>query len=332
LEQMYHPLFLLFGVALAGLTLFGAIAIGPYGRRGLRLTLGLMSFAAVLGSALWIITYLAFIDQRRSIEMRLSELRAQALGAGSVLACLERAGDLLDTACGQTLFAAPETLAAANFYTATRLDVFQSAARYSGPRTPQFDDAVGALERSLQQDPLGLTANALVLREGCTAERCDAIALFRDPSRMLSNIRQKTFDANVVRYASGWRAPLPAAASPVSALTTAVPAPPAGGPGGIEARAPIPDKYTLPSADSIPRVSIMNDEPPDRSASAATQAKDRSKSTVHQPVASAPVTEPSPASPQSTPAASPPAGLERLPSIRRERTRPNSPLSITPTQ
>jgi hypothetical protein len=336
LEQVYHPLFLLLGVALAGLPLFGAIAIRPYGRRRLRLALAMISFAAVLGSALWIITYLAFADQRRSIETRLSELRAQALGAGSVLACLERAGDLLGAACAQTLFAAPETLAAANLYTATRLDVLKSAARYGGPRTPQFDDAIAALERSLQQDPLGLTANALMLREGCTAARCDVIALFRDPARLWDNIRQKSYDANIVRYASGWRAPVPAAVSPAAAAPTAapaatVPAPVATAPGG-ESRAPIPDKYALPSADSIPPVSIMNEEPPDRPAAASAQSKDRPKGSVRQPVASAPAPEPSPASTQSTPAASPPAAAEKQPPIRREKARPNAPLSITPTQ
>jgi hypothetical protein len=348
LELVYHPLFLLLGIALAGLAVFGAVAMGPRGGRGLRLTLAMTSFVAVLGCALWIITYLAFIDQRRSIETRLSELRTQALSVGSVLACLERAGELLGTACAQTLFAAPETLAAADFYTATRLDVLKSAARYGGPRTPQFDDAIAALERSLQQDPLGLTANTLMLREGCTAARCDVIALFRDPARLWDNIRQKTYDANIVRYASGWRAPVAAAslaaASPVAASPAAAP-PPAAAPTAApaatvaapltttpsgETRAPIPDKYALPSADSIPPVSIMNDEPADRSASAAAQSKDRPKGTVRQPVASGP--EPSPASPQSTPAASPPATAEKQPAVRREKARPNAPLSIVPTQ
>ena len=63
------------------------------------------------------------------------------------------------------------------------------------------------MQRSLQQDPFGLTANMLVRREGCTAQRCDAIAVFCDPTRVWDNIRQKTFDANVARHAAGWRAP-----------------------------------------------------------------------------------------------------------------------------
>ena len=81
------------------------------------------------------------------------------------------------------------------------------AARYSGPRTAQFDDAIAAVRRSLQQDPFGLTANILVRREGCTAERCDVIGLFGNPTRLWDNIRQNTFDANVARHAANWRAP-----------------------------------------------------------------------------------------------------------------------------
>ena len=176
MEYSYHSLILLVGFAVAGLALFGAIAVGPYGRRGVRSTLALLSFAAFVGSAFWLLTYLGLIDQRRAIEARLAELRAQALSPGSTLACLERTGEIVETACAQTLFAAPETLAAANAYTAARLDCVIAAARYTGPRTQQFGDTVAALQRSLQQDPFGLTANMLVRREGCTAERCDAIA------------------------------------------------------------------------------------------------------------------------------------------------------------
>ena len=164
MEYSYHILVLLSGVALAGLTLFGAVAVGPYGRRSVRLTLVLISCAATIGTALWFVTYLGLIEQRRAIEVRLAELRAQAISPGSAFACLERAGDAVSAACEQTLFSAAVTLAAANFYTAARLDLLVAAARYSGPRTPQFDDAVAALQLSLQQDPFGLTANTLVLK------------------------------------------------------------------------------------------------------------------------------------------------------------------------
>jgi hypothetical protein len=295
--------------------LVAAIAVGPYGRRGVRAAWGLLSFAALLATAGWLMFYLGWIDQRRAIEARLAELRTQALSAGSTLACLERTGETVEGACAQTLFAAPETLAAANVYTSARLDMLIAAARYSGPRTAQFDDAIMAVRRSLQQDPFGLTANILVRREGCTAERCEAIALFSDPARLWENIRQKAFDANVSRYAANWRAPGtpgPATAAPATAPT------------GGETRAPIPDKYTLPSSASIPPVSIMNDEP--ARPPAPPPAKDRPQVPA---VAATPPAEQQSAPPtQAAPAPPRPAA----PKQRRESSRPSAPLSITPKQ
>jgi hypothetical protein len=301
LEYSQHSLILLLGLAVAGLTLVGAIAVGPYARRGLRPVLALTSFAAFLASGFWLVSYLNLLEQRRAIETRLGELRAQALAAGSTLACLERTGEAVDSACVQILFAAPETLAAANVYTAARFDLLTAAARFTGPRTGQFDDSIAALRRSLQQDPLGLTANLLVVREKCTAERCGALALFDAPARVRENIRQKTFDGHVARHAASWRTP--AAATPAG--------PGAIAPTGAETRAPIPDKYTLPSAASIPPVSIMNEEPENRRA-----AKDRPPS----PPAATATDQPATPTPQKQ---APP---------RRESSRPSAPLSLSPTQ
>lgn len=318
MEYSHHILLLLCGVAVAGLTAFGAIAVGPYGRRGVRLTLAVVSFAALLGSVLWLVIYLGWIEQRRAIEARLSELRAQALSANSTFACLEGAGDTIEKACEQTVFATPESLAAANFYTTTRLELLMSAARYSGPRTAQFDEAIDALQRSLQQDPFGLTANTLMLRTGCTAERCDAIAMFREQARVRENVRQKTYQGVVARQSANWRTNAPAAASPASTTPT-----------GTESRAPIPDKYTLPSASSIPPISIMEDEPERRPPAPAT-AQDRS---------GAPGQPGAPPPEQSRPSASAPTALspgtapvrQKEPGARREKKQPNAPLSINPT-
>ena len=296
LDLSLHSLGLLLGAAIAGVAALGAIAVGPYGRRGVRLALSLIAFAAFFGTAVWLWSYLGFIDQRRSIEARLGELRAQALGAGSALACLERSGEAVENACEQMLFSTPESLAAANLYTGARLDLLMAAANYAGPRTPQFDLAVAGLQRSLQGDPFGLTAHALVLRASCTVQRCESLSLFQEPERVRENIRRKAFETNVARYAGGWRSP--AAASADGAASA-----PASGASGV----PVPEKYTFPSASSIPPVSIMNDEPAERAPPPAAAPKDRSA----QPAASAPPPDP-------------PA--------RREPKRQNAPLSITPRQ
>ena len=301
----HHTLVLLLSIAVAGLALFGAIAVGPYGRRGLRTMLAGVAFAAFLGSVFWAVTYLSFVEERRSIEGRVSELRGQALRTGSTLACLEHTGESVASACAQTLFGTPESLAAAHLYMGARLDLLVAATRYTGPRTAEFDIAVAALQRSLEQDPFGLTSRTLALREGCTAQRCDALAAFQDTERLRINIRQDNFAANVARYAGVWQTP---AATTASASSAAPPAP-ALAPPASETKAPIPEKYTFPSASSIPPVSIMDDEPAERPAAAPAPGKDRSASQQTAPGATAP---------------------SEQPVTRREPKRANAPLSITP--
>lgn len=320
MEFSNHILLLVGGVAVAGLAAFGAIAVGPYGRRGVRLTLVFLSFVALLGSALWLVAYFGWIEQRHAIEARLSELRAQALSASSTLACLEGAGGTVETACEHAVFATPESLAAADLYTTTRVDLLASAARYSGPRTPQFDEAVSALQRSLEQDPFGLTANTLVRRTGCTAARCDALAMFADQTRVRENVRQKTYEAIVGRHSANWRASAPVAAAPAPSAPALVTAP-----SGTETRgAPIPDKYTLPSSASIPPISIMQDEP-ERRPSAPANAKEQQGGPP--PPAQS---EPAASAPAALSPAVPPPARQKQPAARRETTRPGAPLAINP--
>jgi len=221
LELSYHGMVLLLGVAITGLALVGFIAVGPYGRRGVRATLAAISALAFLASAAWLTNYLGLIEERRAIETRLSELRGRALNVSSPLACLEQTGSAVGAACAQKLFANPETLAAANSYVAAQLDLLLAASRYSGPRSPQFNDAVGALEISLQQDTFGIAANVLVLRNGCTAERCEALAAFQHPARLRTNIRERIFEANVARHAGAWQEKTPSTAASAPANSPA---------------------------------------------------------------------------------------------------------------
>ena len=319
MELSYHSILLLAGVAVTGLALLGAIVVGPYGRRGVRITLATVSVVAFLATAFWLTVYLSLIEQRRSIEARLSELRGQALAAGSALACLEHTGDAVDTACAQKIFATPEILAAAGFYTSARLDLLFAALRYSGPPSPQFDDAIRSLKASLQQDALGFTANVLALRHGCSTEQCRALAAFENPERLRNNIRQRVFDANVARYASAWGTQTPSAG-----LT---PVAPAGAPAGAEPRAPIPEKYSLPSAASIPPVSIMNEEPTERSLPSPPSGNDRPNIA---PTSAAPSSRREQAPAAAT--AAPPSPAEKQAPARREKMRPSAPLSISPTR
>lgn len=317
-EISYHLLILIAGFAIAALALVIALAVGPYGRRGVRFMSGLVALVAFVGSAAWLVVYLGMIEQRRAIEEGIAALRAQAMTSGT-LACLERATEALQASCAQSLFASPGTISSAGVYTASRLDAMKAARRYGGPRTPQFDDAVAVLERSLQEDPFGLIADVLVRREGCTAQRCDALSLFADPARLADNIRNNAFEANVARYTAAWAAPPPAAAQ--AAAPSGAPAP-AITPSGLT-RAPIPDRYELPSAASIPPVSIMNDEPP--RAAPAPPTKDRPAAPPQEAAA--------PAAETATPpeqAETPPAAQKK--SAPRRPKQPNAPLSIAPAR
>ena len=316
-EISYHLLILLVGFAVATLALVVALAVGPYGRRGVRFMFGSIALIAFVGSVAWLAVDLGMIQQRRAIEERIAALRTQAMASGT-LACLERAGETLQASCAQSLFASPGAISSAGIYVASRLDVLKAARRYSGPRTPQFDDAVATLERALQEDPFGLAADILMRREGCTAQRCEALSLFADPARLADNIRNKTFDANVARYTTAWGAPQPA--PPQTAAPAGAPTP-ATTPSG-ETRAPIPDKYQLPSAASIPPVSIMTDEPPQRTAPAPA-AKDR------------PAAPPQEAATPAAEVATPPAQAETPPAAQKKSApRPpkqqGAPLSIAP--
>ncbi|MEJ0075900.1 MAG: hypothetical protein WDO17_10725 [Alphaproteobacteria bacterium] len=158
-------------------------------------------------------------------------------------------------------------------------------------------------------------------REGCTAQRCQAFSMFADPARLADNIRNKTFDANVTRYTAAWAARQPAA--PAAAAPAAAPVP-AITPSGLT-RAPIPDKYDLPSSASIPPVSIMTEEPP--RPPQAPAAKDHPAAPAQE--AAAPET---PAPPAENAEPPPPAQKKQKDAAPRrpKQQSPNAPLSIAP--
>jgi hypothetical protein len=112
------------------------------------------------------------------------------------------------------------------------------------------------LRNALEKDRFGVVAHVLAVRKDCTAEKCDALNLFRDAARIRANLRENTFDAHLGRAAPTW------SARPIAE-------------GGIEpapARgSALPPGYNLPSAESIPPVSIMTSEPAGTNAPAAAQ-------------------------------------------------------------
>src|SRR5581483_11584032 len=180
----------------------------------------------------------------------------------SPLACLDAStAEMMEGACEKALFASPETTAAAVSFVTHQLALL-AASRDNGSRPAAPGMALAQLRRNAEMDRFGFVAHVLSLRHGCTAARCDALGMLTDSSRVRANLAAQAFDANVRRYAVAW------ALTPAASSHAAIPQPqvPAAAPSPPENPTPVasvrtPSKYFLPSASSIPAVSIMNPEP-----------------------------------------------------------------------
>ncbi|MGE0750123.1 MAG: hypothetical protein AB7K64_05990 [Variibacter sp.] len=256
------------------------------------------------GIALW--TEHQAASRRLAVEERLYALQARAQAPGSVLACVDdSAGEEVDAACERNIYASPEAVAAATSFTASRFALLADAARYVGRGDARFDALAKALRVNVERDRFGLLANLLAVRENCTAERCDWLAVLHNPAAVQQNLQKQTFQANLARYASGWTQQQVAhettGAAP-DATANAKPAP---------AKAtPLPSDYVLPSSDSIPPVSIMTNEP--------TATAPRPAATLN-----APATDTKPQAAPLRPAKRPTRASERTNSS-------NAPLALTP--
>lgn len=208
--------------------------------------------------------------ERRALAQRSAQLTGEAMAPGSTLACLDgAAGETVENACEKTVFAGPQSTAAAVAYMAARLTLLSDGLAFARHSDPDFAVSLAGLRRAIELDRFGIAAHVLAVRDGCTAERCDAFALLDDAYVIKSNLKAQVFDQYVSRYAANWNknaatAPvadrLPGAMAPVAILPEA------------PAKAPVPDKYDLPSSASIPPVSIMNPEPPLPKAATDAQA------------------------------------------------------------
>jgi hypothetical protein len=198
--------------------------------------------------------------ERRGLETRAAELNVQVLAPGSPLSCLDAiSGDSVEAACEKALFATPANVAMATSYVAARLALLADMNAYTQRGGGNIDGALLPLRRGLEADRFGFVAHMLAVRDGCSVDRCQALSLLHDPSKVLANLSGQTLDHYLDRYVVAW-AQLPGV--PVADGGAPPPAPVAAQTG--EPAAP-PKKSVLnidfPSADSIPAVSIMTPEP-----------------------------------------------------------------------
>jgi len=206
--------------------------------------------------------------ERRALIARNAELTNQALAPGSALACLEtEAGSSIAKACEVGVFATPQALSAAVAFVGERLKLIEAAqALTAGQR-----DFFAAERRAIERDRFGIAAHVLARTYGCTAEKCAVFALLNDTGTLKADLAAQPFAKLVARYEGVWDKPvdervpvatLPGApaevkaqAAPSAAEALAKAEPPANAPH------PLDKKWTLPSSDSIPAVSIMTPEP-----------------------------------------------------------------------
>jgi hypothetical protein len=190
--------------------------------------------------------------ERRALELRAQQLNAQILMPGSPLACLESvAGEKVEAACEKALFASPASVASASAYVGAQLTLLANMRTFARQDSADLEPALMPLRRSLETDRFGFVAHVLATRDGCSAQKCKALALFRDANRVRANLSAGQLERYLEYYAPAWTtgSDVPVAEAPPAATGST-----AGQPKKVV-------NIDFPSAASIPAVSIMNPEP-----------------------------------------------------------------------
>lgn len=257
-----------------------------------RLVVGVLAFRGT-GTLKWFVTLIVLAGlagvgferwtawqvtaERQILETRALELVTRAMTPGSALACLDAAGGGgFEEGCEKALFATPERAAAAVSYVTAQLSLLAAGSEYSKRAGVDYGAALALLRQNAEQDPYGVVAHVLATRAGCTAAKCDALAVLKSPQRVRANLAEQVFDAKVTRYAAAWssaraHADLAQDGEPAAPADQVAAADPPARP----ATPRTPNNYFFPSANSIPAVSIMSaepDDPPARSKAAAAEA------------------------------------------------------------
>jgi hypothetical protein len=267
------------GAALVALAVLGVLAFRYAGNAG-QAGLFWRGVLVVVGGALtWIlVSRLPSLEQptgRAALEARAAELTARAIAPGSALACLDAvANPAVEDGCERALFATPESVAAAVAYVDARYALLAPSTALAD-RDPSYRPVLERLRRAMEADRFGLVAQVLTTR-GCTVGECPDLKLLRDSAAVVANMKSHAFDMRVGAHALAWgpgamrgavaAAPDGSASAPAPG-TAVVHAP------GAEATG-TPGKFDLPSADSIPPVSIMAPEavPTERAAAPRSAA------------------------------------------------------------
>jgi hypothetical protein len=258
------------GAFAALLVVFCIIAFNRAGREGMAGVLARVSLILLGATGTWFILESISMQrlnaERQALDARAGELAARGALPGSALACLDAiAGDLVEGSCEKALFQTPAATAAAVSYVSAQVALLTDATHFIRRGNAGYEPAIAGLRRAVEVDRYGIVAHVLSTLLGCTDEKCDALAIMKDSSRVRANLAERPFDSYVRRHASVWPAPAappvaqqwqPGVVSGAPALTSL--------PGAASSYAarPVGRDVFFPSADSIPPVSIMTSEPP----------------------------------------------------------------------
>jgi hypothetical protein len=149
-------------------------------------------------------------NERRALDDRKAALMASAIAPGSVLSCLdELAGEAVEAACEKAVFASPEAVASAVRYVSAQLALLIDGTAYVARGDAAYAPELVPLRTAIELDRFGLVAQVLKERDGCTVERCDALAQLSDSTRVRDNLHERTFEEQVKKYTAIWNAPRP---------------------------------------------------------------------------------------------------------------------------
>ncbi len=236
------------GAASAIVLVLLVLAIGRVGAATMISSLFRVALVVFAVSAGWF--YMQRTEQeehataRRLFDEHSAALLARAVAPGSALSCLdELAGETVEVACEKSLFASPEAVSAAVSYITAKLALLVDGSNQARVE-PALGSELAPLLTALELDRFGIVAHVLTTRYGCTAEKCDALAWFRDSSRVQANLRDHTFDEQVTKFAAVWNRATRADGAADLPHTGSTPA-------------MVSSHYDPPSSQSIPPINIM---------------------------------------------------------------------------
>jgi hypothetical protein len=202
------------------------------------------------------------LAERHVLDQRGADLLGRAIAPGSVVACLEATNtETVEGSCERSVFATPESVAAASAYMSARISLLADAHEYTAKRDQSYEAQIAGLRRTVAADRFGLASQVLAVRDGCTADACDAFGFVYDDKKLRANLRDRTFDVTLARYAQNWpvRASRPLASSGPPANNNAFGPPPAQAfpsaqPGPSASNEPAPNLFAAPpqASDSPP--------------------------------------------------------------------------------